>query len=89
MKIKLQRLGGLLPITREATTEVDWSDDELQQLLKHIRAEEDQNTMSRDATSDFLEVKGEIIPVNTQKVPAKFKAEFEKLKGALKPVKPK
>lgn len=58
MKIKLQRLGGLLPVTREATTEVDWTDGEFQQLLKSIRSEEDKDTLSRDVTCDYLEVGG-------------------------------
>ena len=88
MEIKLQRLGGLLPITRESTIKVDWTEDELQNLIGRIRAEENENTKTRDGTSDYLEVNGESIRINIRNVPLKYKSTFEELKLALKPVKP-
>lgn len=87
MEIKLQRVGGFLPITKEASAEVGWSDDELQKLIQHIRVDEKTDTKSRDITSHYLEVKGEAIPVNLQKLPKEYRDTFDELKANLKPVK--
>lgn len=87
MEIKLQRLGGFIPIKRESSTQVTWSEEELKKLLEHIRADENEDTLSRDATIDYLEVEGALNPINMQKVPAKYKPVFEELKTGLKPVR--
>lgn len=89
MEIKLQRLGGLLPVRREATANINCSEEELQQLLKSIRKDEKKiDTRARDMTSDYLEINGTAVPVDLRKTPPEFKETFEELKANLKPVKP-
>ncbi len=36
MKIKLVQSGGLLPVTKAAVTEVDWTTEECEDMLKQI-----------------------------------------------------
>jgi hypothetical protein len=74
MKIKLQRFGGLLPVMKEATAEVDWSEQEVSRLLENIVRNENAN----------LEVNGESVPVDLQKIPALYKKTFEELQDNLK-----
>lgn len=87
MVIKLQRVGGILPITREATTDVNWSEQETKDLLQLIRSDNKKNAKGRDMTSHYLEVDGEAFPVDLEKLPSEFKSTFEELKTNLKPVK--
>ena len=87
MKIKLQRVGGILPVMKEAATEVDWTDDEAKKLINLIGLKEKNDTKSRDATGHFLEIDGEVVPVDLKKVPLKYKTIFEGLEADLKFVK--
>jgi hypothetical protein len=84
MEIKLQRFGGILPVMKEATAEVDWSEQEVNKLLECIVRNENVNVRERDATSHFLEINGQSIPVDLQKIPAPYKKTFEELKENLK-----
>ncbi|GGB83793.1 hypothetical protein [Dyadobacter sediminis] len=84
MKIKLQRFGGLLPVMKEATAEVDWSDQEVNKLLENIARNVSASLNERDATSHYLEVNGRSVPVDLQKIPAPYKKTFEELKENLK-----
>lgn len=84
MEIKLQRFGGLLPVMKEATAEVDWSEQEVHQLLESIVRNESADPKERDATSHYLEVNGQSVPVDLQKIPAPYKKTFEELKENLK-----
>ena len=87
MKIKLQRVGGFVPVMKEAETEVDWTNDEAKKLLDSIGLKEKNDTKSRDATGHFLEIDGEVVPVDLKKVPLKYKTIFEGLEADLKFVK--
>ncbi len=40
MKISLIRTGGIVPIVKKANTEVDWSEDELEELVIASRTDE-------------------------------------------------
>jgi hypothetical protein len=86
MLITLTRTGGIIPITKEAETEVDWTDKEIQELLKHAKDEEGPG-QKRDATGYELKYEGETIPINLEKVPPSYKPIFEDLKDKLKIVK--
>lgn len=87
MKIKLQRFGGMVPLKQEASTHVDWTDHELDQLIDHICTDDQKNPTSMNAFCHYLEVDGREIPVDLKKVPPKYKDTFEGLKNDLKYVK--
>ena len=87
MEIKLKRSGGIAGIKKEAVKNVDWSDKELQELVDVIKRKEEPLSRGRDTTGYFLQVKDEVIAIDLDNIPAKFKTVFEKLKDNLKPVK--
>ena len=87
MEIKLKRSGGIISIRKEAVKQVDWSEKDLDDLLNAIERKETPLSRGRDTTGYFLEVKNKVIPIDLDKVPAKYKAVFETLKKDLKPVK--
>ncbi|MCF2446294.1 hypothetical protein L0657_20215 [Dyadobacter sp. CY345] len=87
MKIKLQRVGGILPMTKEAAIEVDWTDEEIKKLLDCICLKEKKDSKIRDATAHFLEVKGKATPIDLKKIPLEYKAIFEGLEADMKFVK--
>ncbi|GLU50575.1 hypothetical protein [Dyadobacter frigoris] len=87
MEIKLQRFGGMVPLKQEATTQVNWSDQELEQLIGHICRDEKKEPENMNEICHYLEVQGREIPVDLKKVPPKYKAIFEGLKTELKYVK--
>ena len=87
MKIKLQRFGGFVPLMKEAVADVNWTDDEVKKLLSSIGLKEKKDTKNRDATGHFLEIAGEVVPVDLKKIPLKYKTIFEGLEADLKFVK--
>jgi len=87
MEIKLQRVGGLLPVVKECALRVDWSEEELKKLLKKIHVTKKPNSQSRDMTSYYLEVDGKAVPVDLAKVPSQYKDTFNDLTENLKIVK--
>ena len=84
MKIKLQRFGGLVPVMKEATADVDWSEQEVSNLLQNIGRNDNANPKARDATSHYLEINGQSVPVDLQKIPTPYKKTFEALQENLK-----
>jgi hypothetical protein len=87
MEIKLKRSGGITGIRREAVKEADLSDKDLKDLIAAIKRKEEPLSRGRDTTGYFLEIKNETIPIELDKIPAKYKALFDSLKDNLKPVK--
>jgi len=87
MEIKLKRSGGIIAAKKEAAKKVDWSDKDLQQLIKLIKRKEEPLTRGRDTTGYFLEVNDQSVPIDLDKIPDAYKAVFESLKNNLKPVK--
>ena len=87
MQITLLRTGGIIPITKKAEKEVDWSEDEMNELLSHIKLESDDPGQARDATGFHLKNNAGTVPIDMEKVPAKYKKAFEELKDNLKIVK--
>ncbi len=86
MLITLTRTGGIIPMTKEAETEVDWDDKELKELIKQV-TDEDAPGKKRDATGYELKYEGGTIPIDLEKVPPSYKNVFEDLKDKLKIVK--
>ena len=87
MEIKLKRSGGIIPIQKEATKKVDWSDKELEDIIAAAARKEAPLTRGRDETGYFIEVNDKIIPIDLDKIPAAYALVFESLKKNLKPVK--
>lgn len=87
MKIKFVQTGGLVPITKEATAEVDWSTVEFDGLLKVIGIEEERDSLVRDAIYTLLEGNGKSVAIDLSKLPVKYKSTFANLLANLKIVK--
>jgi hypothetical protein len=79
MKIKLIQTGGLLPIKKEASAEVTWSDDELDHVISEIKTEDTINSPMRDAIYHILEVNGKEISIDLNKIPKQHKPIFNNL----------
>ena len=81
------RTGGIIPITRQAEKEVDWSEHEMHQLISMIKADHNDTGDARDSTCFLLKHNAGTFPINWEKIPAKYKNDFEELKDNLKIVK--
>ena len=88
MQITLTRIGGMIPMIKEAQTEVDWTEDELNELLTVIESKSEGQDEKRDATGYELTNNAGTFSIDLDKVPAKFKKTFEELQDNLKIVKP-
>ena len=86
MKIKLIRIGGFIPITKEVETEVNLTDKEMDRLLQVIQRDP---VSPRIKVGSYYEltVGSSSTPVDLEKVPDEYKAIFSKLKSDLKIVK--
>jgi hypothetical protein len=87
MRIELIRTGGIIPVTKKAETEVDWTDDEMAELLAKVKGEGSPG-LQRDATGYQLKNNAGTFSIDLEKVPAKYKKTFEELKDNLMIVKP-
>ncbi|MEP7141223.1 MAG: hypothetical protein ABI707_00070 [Ferruginibacter sp.] len=88
MKIKLVQSGGLLPVTKEAVTEVDWTKDESEHLLNQIAVDDNQkSSMVRDGIDHTIEINNKEVAVNLEKASGKYAEVFDHLKKNLKIVK--
>ena len=83
MKIILIRIGGILPIKKKAQTEVDWNDNELEQLISAIKPSTSAPGKIRDGIDYHIEYNNGTFPVDWEKIPAKYKKTFETLKDNL------
>jgi hypothetical protein len=86
MKIKLIRTGGFLPITKEAETDVNLSDKQVQKLLEIIQPDRIASPI-KDGHYYILSIGSRSTEVDLEKVPDEYKAIFSKLKGDLKIMK--
>jgi len=88
MKIKLVQSGGLLPVTKEALTEVDWTKEECENILSQI-ALKDNNYSSpvRDGIDYTIEINNKEVGVDLEKATGKYAEIFAQLKKNLKIVK--
>jgi hypothetical protein len=88
MRITLLRTGGILPLTKKAERDVSWSEEEMEDLVKKIKIDEEGPGQTRDATTYLLKYKAKTFSIEWHKIPAKYKRTFEDLKENLKVVKP-
>lgn len=86
MHLTLIRTGGIIPMTKKAEKEVDWSEDELKGLLKTIKNNEGPGE-KRDVSEYQLMYDAGIHPIDWEKIPAKYKKTFDELKDNLRIVK--
>lgn len=84
MQIALVRTGGIIPLKKRAEAEVDWSEQELMQLIKTIKLENTGPGISRDATAYHLEIRDQTVPIDLNKIPQNYQSTFEELKDNLK-----
>lgn len=84
MHITLLRTGGIIPVTKKAEKEVEWSDEEMKELVKTIKNDAADPGQKRDATGYLLINNAGTFHIDLEKVPAKYKKTFEELKDNLK-----
>ena len=87
MKIKLVQSGGFLPVTKEAVTDADWTEEDSEELLKHIAINDGASSPIRDGIDYTLEIGGREVMVNLEKASGKYATVLNKLKKDLKVVK--
>lgn len=88
MKIKLIETGGILPITKVASAEVDWTSTECEAMLKKIAVLNTKDASGvRDGKDHILEINGKEITINLNKADGKFAAVLDELKTKLKIIK--
>lgn len=88
MLITLLRFGGIIPITKKAEKEVDWTDEEMTALLSVIKDDDAGHENKRDVTGYELKYNAGTFSINMEKVPAKYKKIFDDLVDDLVIVKP-
>jgi hypothetical protein len=86
MQIALVRTGGFIPLRKKAEAEVNWSEQELMQLIETIKLENAGPGKLRDATGYHLEINDQTVPIDLDKIPANYQSTFEDLKDNLQPV---
>ena len=67
MKITLLRTGGIIPMTKKAEKEVDWSKEEMKELLSNIRTGDEGAGENRDATEYQLSYNTETFSIDWQR----------------------
>jgi hypothetical protein len=87
MKITLQRTGGMLPLKKQSTCEVPWTEEEVEHLLKKIKRDNSNAGSSRDATGYSVIVNEHTTAIDMDTVPSKYKKIFDDLVDRLEIVK--
>lgn len=87
MQVTLLRTGGIIPMLKKATREVDFSEKEMNELIDAIRIENDNQGKMRDNTLHQLIFNDQTFSVDLEKVPKKYKKTFDSLKDSLQIVK--
>lgn len=83
MKISLNRTGGFIPLSKKAETEVNWTEDDINQLKKSVEPNDAEPGNVRDGITYTLDCEGKKFIVDWQKIPSKYKSVMEKLKTKL------
>ena len=87
MTITLTQSGGLLPITKEADAEVDWSEDECDELLKEVAVPGQKSSATRDGIYYTLNINDKEVAVDPENATGKYAEVLSQLKKDLKIVK--
>ncbi len=83
MKITLVRSGGFIPLKKQAETEVNWTEDEIVLLRNAVQPSSPKPGNIRDGIDYRLQYDDKSFVIDWQKIPTKYKAVLEKLKGKL------
>ena len=86
MEISLVRIGGIIPILKKASINVDFNNKEIDELINLIKVNDAPGKM-RDNTQYQIIYNGTSFNIDLDKVPQKYKETFEKLKNDLKIIK--
>jgi hypothetical protein len=86
MKIKLIRTGGFIPVTKEAETEINLTDNELDKLISVIK-HDPATPRIKDGNYYELAIGDVSTPVDLDKVPDEYTDLFSKLKSGMKVIK--
>lgn len=87
MEVTLIRTGGIIPITKKAITDTDWTENEINELVNLLSADEAPAQM-RDAAQYQLKLNDQTFSIDLEKIPLKYTDVFDRLKDNLKIVKP-
>ena len=87
MEITLLRTGGIIPILKKASINVDLSEKEINALINLIEVDDAPQQM-RDNTQYQILYNQKSFSVDLEKLPEKYKKTFENLKNNLKIVRP-
>ena len=88
MKIKLVQSGGILPVIKEAVTDVDWTKEESKKFLNEIATDDKKKSSQvRDGIDHTIEIDNKEVTVDLEKVPGKYAEVFDHLRKSLKIVK--
>lgn len=87
MQITLIRTGGIIPILKKASINVDLSNKEIDELINLMKVDDVPGEM-RDNTQYQLVYNEQTVPVNLERIPKRYKKTFESLKDNLQIVKP-
>jgi hypothetical protein len=86
MIIRLIRTGGFIPVTKVSETKVDFSDQELANLLVTIKHDTAAPKI-KDGQYYELNVGTDSTPIDLEKVPDKYKDLFDRMKSKMKIIK--
>jgi hypothetical protein len=86
MIIRLIRTGGFIPVTKVSETKVDFSDQELANLLVTIKHDTAAPKV-KDGQYYELNVGSRSTPVDLEKVPDEYKDLFDRMKSKMKIIK--
>ena len=84
MKVELSRSGGFFASIKKASIDVDWSDEDAEQILSAMQEQADEK--KRDAIHYTLSLQGKTALINLNKVPKRYQDVFDYLQKNLKNV---
>lgn len=87
MEVTLIRTGGIIPITKKAITDADWTKKEMNELINLLSIDENPG-QKRDAAQYKLKLNDQTFSIDLEKIPLKYTDVFDRLKDNLQIVKP-
>ena len=88
MKIRLVRTGGIIPVTKQSETDVNWTETDVQQLKIAAQTLFSSTDKTRDGVYYHIQSETETFAIDWPKIPSKYRNILEKLKDRLVIVKP-
>jgi hypothetical protein len=84
MKVELSRSGGFFASIKKASIDVDWNDEDAEQILSAMQEHADEQ--KRDAIHYTLSLQGKTALINLNKIPERYQEVFDHLQKNLKNV---